>query len=579
MAYIVPMYIDVVPNRNSRPAVLLREASRHGRKILKRTLANLSDWPPEQVEALRRLLRGERLVPVSDLFTIERSLPHGHVQAVLGTIRRLALERLIGSGRCRERDLVVAMIAERVLHPSSKLATTRTWRSSTLAEELEVVDADVDEVYAALDWLLARQGRIEKRLAARHLTEGGLALYDLSSSSYEGSHCPLARWGHNRDGEKLPCIAYGVLADREGRPVAMDVFPGNTGDPKAVVVQVERLQRQFGLRRVVLVGDRGLLTATQLETLRDHPGLGWISALRSTAIRELVDSGALQRSLFDETNLAEITSPEYPGERLVACFNPLLAEERRRKREELLAATERELKRLVGAVTRRTRTPMTAAEIGVKVGRVINRYKVGKHFEVEIGDSVLSWQRRTSAIEAETALDGIYVVRTSEPSETLGSGDVVRAYKSLAEVELAFRCLKGIDLKVRPIFLRLEDHVRAHLFLCMLAYYIEWHMRQAWAPLLYEDEERRANRARRDPVAPATPTPAAKHKKVTHEGPDGFELHSFRTLLHDLATLCRNRCQLMSDPTGATFEQITEPTPLQARAFSLLQAVPSKAQP
>jgi len=573
------MYIDVVPNRSSRPAVLLREASRDGKKILKRTLANLSDWPAEQVEALRRLLRGERLVPVSELFAIERSLPHGHVQAVLGTIRRLSLERLIGSVRCRERDLVVAMIAERILHPDSKLATTRTWRASTLAEELEVVDADVDEVYAALDWLLARQRRVEKKLAARHLTEGGVALYDLSSSSYEGSHCSLARWGHNRDGEKLPCIAYGVLADREGRPVAMDVFPGNTGDPRAVVAQVERLQEEFGLRRVVLVGDRGLLTATQVEVLRDHPGLGWISALRSHAIRDLVDSGALQRSLFDETNLAEITSPEYPGERLVACFNPFLAEERHRKRQELLEATERELRRLAGAVARRTRKQMTAAEIGVKVGQVINRHKMGKHFEVEIGAGALSWRRRTTAIEAEATLDGIYVVRTSEPAETLGSGDVVRAYKSLAEVELAFRCLKGIDLKVRPIFLRVEDHVRAHLFLCMLAYYVEWHMRQAWAPLLYEDEARRLDRARRDPVAPAIPTPTARHKKSTHEGPDGFDLHSFRTLLHELATLCRNRCRLMSDPTSPTFERLTDPTALQTKAFGLLQAVPMTAQP
>jgi hypothetical protein len=556
------MYIDIVPNRGSRPAILLRAATRQGRTIHKRTLANLSDWPIERVEALRRLLRGERLAGTSELFSIERSTPHGHVQAVLSTLRRLGVDRLLGATRSRERDLVVAMIVERLLHPGSKLATSRTWRMSTLAAEVGVEHATIEEVYGALDWLLARKERVEAKLAARHLREGGLALYDLSSSSYEGKKCALARWGHNRDGKKLPCIVYGVLADRQGRPVAADAFAGGTGDPSTVGQQVERLGKRFKLGRIVLVGDRGVLTSTQIGLLRKHPGLGWISALRAPAIRALVEQGPLQRSLFDETNLAEIASPEYPGERLVACFNPVLAEERRRTRGELLAETEKALEKIAREVSRRTRTPMSAAEIGVKVGKVINAHKVAKHFETTIGEGTFAFTRLDEQIAAEAALDGIYVLRTSEASEALSAAEVVRAYKGLCDVERAFRCLKGIDLKVRPIYLRLEDHVRGHLFLCMLAYYVESFMREAWTPLLFAEENLTEVRAQRDPVTSAKPSAEVRHKKAQRHDRDGHPIHSFRTLLDDLATLCRNYCRLRSQPQEPGFDQLTEASPL-----------------
>jgi hypothetical protein len=568
------MYIDIVPNRTSPPAVLLRVAAREGGKIVKRTLANLSDWPPEQVEALRRVLRGEQLVAPGSLFAIERSLPHGHAQAVLDTMHRLGIAQLLGATRCRERDLVEAMIAERLLHPGSKLATTRTWTASTLAQECGVEGADVDELYRALEWLLERQGRIEAKLARRHLHEGGLALYDLSSSSYEGKTCLLARRGHNRDGEKLPCIAYGMLTDQQGRPVAVEVCSGNTGDPATVPAQVERLQGRFKLSRVVLVGDRGMLTDTRIEALRAHPGLGFISALRGPAIRALVESGAIQMSLFDERNLAEITAPEYPGERLIVCFNPLLAVDRERTRHELLEATEQELQAIARTVARRTRTPLTDAEIGVKVGRIINHYKVAKHFEIKIGNGALHWCRRQGAIDQEAALDGIYVIRTSEPAERLDAADVVRGYKALTAVERAFRCLKGIDLKVRPIYLRVEDHIRGHLLVCMLAYYVEWHMRQALAPLLFHDQALPADRASRDPVAPAQPSASVQRKKARRVDATGLPLHSFASLLTELATLCRNTCRLLSQPAAPTFEQLTDPTPLHSRAFELLKTVP-----
>ena len=572
--YIVTMYIDIVPNRTSAPAILLRTATREGKRILKRTLANLSDWPPDQIEALRRVLRGESLVSPESVFSIERSLPHGHAQAVLATMRRLGIARLLGSTRCRERDLVEAMIAERLLHPGSKLATTRTLTSSTLGQELGVDGADVDELYQALEWLLKRQEKIQAKLANRHLSEGEVALYDVSSSSYEGKTCVLARRGHNRDGEKLPCIVYGMLADREGRPIAVEVFAGNTGDPKTVPAQVERLQERFKLSRVVLVGDRGMLTKTQINALREHPGVGWISALRGPAIRALVECGAIQMSLFDERNLAEIASPEYPGERLIVCFNPLLAADRRRTRDELLAATEKELEAIARAAARRTRTPLTDAEIGVKVGRVINHYKVAKHFEVEIRDGGLAWTRRQEAIEEEAALDGIYVIRTSEPEERLKAADVVREYKRLTTVERAFRCLKGLDLRVRPIYLRLEDRIRGHLLICMLAYYVEWHMRQALAPLLFADEALAVDRERRDPVAPAQPSEQVRRKKALRVDAEGLPLHSFGSLLSELSTLCRNTCRLTSQPSAPTFDQLTKPTPLQRRVSELLESVP-----
>jgi transposase len=464
------------------------------------------------------------------------------------------------------------MIAERILHPCSKLATTRHWHCSTLAEELGVADATEDDLYEALDWLLKRQPRIETKLAARHLSERAVVLYDVTSSYYEGHTCPLARFGHNRDGKiDRPIIVYGLLTDAAGRPVAAEVYPGNTGDPTTVPDQVEKLRRRFGLERVVLVGDRGMLTEAQIATLRTYPGLGWISALRGPDIQQLVASGSLQLSLFDECNLAEIHAPEYPGERLVACMNPLLAEQRERKRKELIEATERELARIAAEVKRRKRKPLTAADIELKTGKVLNRFKVAKHFSLTIADGVFEWSRREESIDREAALDGIYIVRTSEPKNRLSAADTVRRYKSLAQVERAFRTLKGIDLRVRPIFHRTEDHVRAHIFLCMLAYYVEWHMRQALAPLLFDDEELNKLRWRRDPVAPAKTSPSAQRKKVARVTADGLPVQSFDTLLAHLATRCRNTCRIQGTAGDATFQQLTEATPLQARAFQLLR--------
>src|SRR6184192_4255758 len=446
------MYIAVVPNRNSPPAILLREGWRDGKKTRQRTLANLSDWPKEKIEAFRRLLHDEPLVSPHDLFTTQKTIPHGHVEAILEMIGRLKLDHLISAERCRERDLVVAMIAQRLIDPCSKLATTRAWHTTTLAEELEVAEASENDLYEAMDWLLERKERIEKKLAARHLREGGLVLYDVSSSFYEGRTCPLAQFGHDRDGKKgLPIIVYGVMTNGEGCPVAVEVYPGNTGDPTTVADQIEKLREQFGLSRVVMVGDRGMLTQPQIDKLKLHPGFGWITALKSTAIRELVEQGALQLSLLDQKNLAEITSPDYPGERLMVCHNPFLEEERKRKRQALLEATEKSLQKISKEVARRKKKLLEAKEIGVKVGKVLGRYKMGKHFECKIGESSFAWNRLVPSIEQEEKLDGIYVVRTSEPAERLSAEETVRSYKSLAEVERAFRCLKGVDLLVRPI--------------------------------------------------------------------------------------------------------------------------------
>jgi len=551
---------------------LLRRTYRAGQQVKHETLGNISHLPDSLIDIIRRSLAGETFLPATEVFEIERSLPDGHVQAVVGTIRELGLEKMIGSKRCRQRDLVVAMIAERLLHPGSKLATTRSWQTTTLAEELAVEDADEDELYEALDWLLARQSRIEKKLARQHLSEGAVVLYDVSSSYYEGHCCPLAKFGHNRDKKKdRPIIVYGVLADADGRPVAVEVYEGNTADPTTVPDQVEKLRSRFELERVVLVGDRGMLTETQIGKLREHPGLGWVSALRARAIRELADSGALQLSLFDEQNLAEIHSPSYPGERLMACYNPLLAAERKRKREELLAATEKELTRIGKQVARRTKTPLTQDEIGLKVGAVVNRFQVGKHFALTIEDGRLGWSRRAAAIRRETELDGIYVIRTSEPERpSWSAADTVRRYKSLAQVERVFRTLKGIDLRVRPIFHRTADHVRAHIFLCLLAYYVEWHMRRKLAPLLFDDEQLRADRKRRDPVAPAKPSAVAQKKKRVRQTADGIPVHSFSTLLAELGTRCRNTCRASANRSGSTFPLLTAPTPLQTRAFQLL---------
>ena len=577
------MYVDVVPNRGSRPAVLLRESFREGERVIKRTLANISDWPAPKVETLRRLLRDETLVRPSELFTTTRTLPHGHVEAVLGLIRKIGVDRLISSTPSRERDLIVALVVARILFPSSKLATSQLFSSCTLAEELGLGDeTDVDELYDALDWLLARQGRIEKKLARRHLDNSSRALYDLSSSFYYGRHCPLAALGHNRDGKRHPAIIeYGLLTDWQGRPVAISVYRGNTNDSKTVPDQVSKLQENFGLKEVVLVGDRGMLTKTQIQTLREYPGLWWISALKSKEIRSLMDKGPLQLSLLDDRHLAEISSPDFPGERLVACFNPLLAEERRRTRTELLEETDKRLGRIAAEAARRTQTPFTDAELALKAGRVVNIYKVAKHVHVSIRDGHLSFVHDEASIRRESEMDGIYVIRTNQSEAILSADDAVRTYKSLAQVEQAFRCLKQTDLHIRPIRHRTEDHVRAHIFLCMLAYYVDWHLRRALAPLLFEDEELDEDRWTRHPVTKAEPSASAVAKKIQRRTPDGLPVTDLQTLLKNLATRSRNtHCMKSDDPDhAATFIQITEPTPLQVRAFELLGLYPVAANP
>ena len=572
--YSEAMYIDIVPNRDSPPAVLLRESHREGGKVVKTTIANLSKCPAEAIEALRLALRGVKLVPQEGVFSVERSIPHGHVQAVLGVMRKLNMDSLLASRPCRERDRVLAMIAQRIVNPCSKLATTRLWHTTTLAQELDVEDADANALYDALDWLGKHQWRIEKKLAKRHLVEGAKVLFDVSSSSYHGHTCLLAVHGYNRDGQKLPSIVYGLLADGEGRPVAVDVYPGNTGDPSTVPDQVDKLRGRFGLERVVLVGDRGMLTQTQIDALREHPGLGWISALRFTAIRCLVETGAFQPSLFDQNNLAEITSEDYPGERLVACYNPLLAEDRKRTRDELLAATQTLLQKIAAQVARRTNKPMTADEIGVKVGKVINRHKVGKHFVLMIEDNLLRFERDEASIKREADLDGIYIIRTSEDQAVLSAKDTVRTYKSLGQVEQAFRCIKSIDLRVRPIRHRSEAHVRAHIFLCMLAYYVQWHMRKALSPVLFQDDELAQDRWTRDAVAKAKPSQSARAKKLTKTTPDGWPVHSFSSLLIDLATRCKNICRTGDGKNTIRFEQLTEPSPFQEHVFDLLGIKP-----
>jgi transposase len=446
------------------------------------------------------------------------------------------------------------------------------WSTTTLADELGSADAKTDEIYQALDWLGRRQAAIENHLAKQHLRLGGLVLYDVSSSFYYGKTCPLAKYGHNRDGKKgLPIITYGLLADELGRPVAIEAFPGNTGDPATVPAQVDKLRERFGYKRIVLVGDRGMLTQTQIETLRDYPGLGWISALRSSAIRRLLDQGKAQPGLAMKANLAEIRSPDFPGERLVVCFNPRLAEERHRKRQALLEQTEVRLARLVREVARRTQTPLTQAEIGVKAGKIVQRSKVAKHYRLEITDGGFAWQRRAEAIRREEELDGLYVLRTSEAKRKLSADEAVRSYKRLSLVEQAFRSLKGVDLLVRPIHHRVPPRVKAHLFLCMLAYYVEWELRRALAPLLFAEEDLEETRQQRDPVAAAEPTETAQMKKKTKKTIEGLEVHSLRSLLAHLGSQTRNTCVVVGDNTQASFEQISEPTPLQAEAFRLLQ--------
>jgi transposase len=550
---------------------LLRQSYRQDGKVKHRTLGNLSHLPARLIDLVRRSLQGEVFVAADQTVRTLASKPHGHVEAVLTTFDHLDLAGLLASRASRQRSLVLALIAQRLLFPCSKLASLRHWQSTTLADELEVGDATTTELYEALDWLVDRQGDSERKLAKRHLREGGVVLYDVSSSYYEGRKCSLAHYGHDRDGKKgLPIIVYGLLTDAHGRPVAINVYPGNTGDPSTIPDQIVKIRDKFSLTRVILVGDRGMLTATQIDTLRQYPGLGWISALRSEAIAELIRTGQLQRQTFADVTLAEITSPDFPDERLVACYNATLAKERTEKRQRLLAATQTNLDKLAAEVRRRTKKPLSAAAIGLKAGKVIGRHKMAKHFQLEIADGLFSFRRDEQAIKQEEQLDGIYVIRTSEVAEDLSAAACVRTYKSLSLVERAFRCLKGLDLLVRPIRHRVEPRVRAHVLLCMLAYYVEWHMRNALKSLLYEDEELTTQRRSRDPVKPAEASASAQAKKKTHTNAAGLATHDFRSLLTHLGTRSRVTYQVTAEGSSATFQQISQPDAIQAEALRLL---------
>jgi transposase len=548
-------------------STLLRRSYREGGKVKKETLANLSHLPPELIELIRGALRGVRYMPADDAFQIERSLPAGHVQAALAMSRRLQLRRLIDRQPSRERDLVAAMICQRVIAPASKLATARLLSLSTLADELSLGDVDEDELYGALDWLAERQAKIEQRLARRHLADGELVLYDVSSSYFEGRSCPLAKLGYSRDGRRGTLqVIYGLLCDRRGRPISVEVFDGNVHDDATLPSQIEKLKQRFGLHRVVVVSDRGMVTKANIELIKAHGG-AFITALKAPQIKRLVADGALQLSLFDQHNLAEISSPDYPSERLVVCRNPLVAAERTRKREELLAATERSLAQIAARVARGTL--QGAAQIGLQVGPAARRYKVAKHFELQITDEHFAFERKTEQIEAEAALDGIYILRTSLSADELQTADVVRAYKGLEHVERAFRTLKGPELEIRPVHHRLEERVRAHVFLCMLSYYLTWHLREAWAPLLFKDEH---PGPAEDPVAKATRSPSALRKAHTKRTAAGESCHSYKSLLAELSTLTRNTIRLPG--TKATFAKLSEPNPVQAQALELAEHAP-----
>jgi Transposase DDE domain len=569
------MYVAIVPNRSSRPAILLRESYRDGERVKNRTLANLSDWPMDRIETLRAALRGDKLVPAGEGMEIVRSLPHGHVAAVLGMVRQIGLDELLPDGSERRRNLALALIVERLIDPAAKLATARVLNETTALNSLGLTlglgEVSAKEVYAALDWLGMAQPSIEDALARRHLRDGTLVLYDVSSSYVEGRCCELANFGHSRDHrpDKMQ-IVYGLLCAADGCPVAIEVFKGNTGDPSTVGNQIAKLKERFGLKRVVMVGDRGMITDARIRDDLKPAGIDWITALRAPSIQQLAaEDGPLQLSLFDERDLAEIKSEElFPGERLVVCKNHALAEERRRKRNELLDATEQDLKDIQKRIDRERKPLRGAGEIGVAVGAVINRRKVRKHFRITITDNALSFTRDHAAIAAEAALDGFYVLRTSVPAEAINTADTVRAYKSLARVERAFRSLKTVDLDIRPIYHWVSPRVRAHVFLCMLAYHLEWHMRQVLAPMLFDDHDHAAGEAlRSSPVAKAEPSPAAKRKAKKKHTDDGLPVHSFRTLLADLATLTRNTVKCGKAPEMAL---LARPTEIQQRAFDLL---------
>ncbi len=652
------MYIATIPNRGSPPAILLRRGYREGGKVKTETIANLSQLPPEAVDVLRQCLKGKRLVPIDEALECIDSPAHGHVQAILSAMQRLGLPELLAARQSRERDLAVAVIAAQILDPQSKLATTRWWHKTSLPSLLGVSDANEDDVYGAMDWLLERQSRIQKKLAARHLQDDGMALYDLTSSYFEGVCCPLASLGHNRDGKKGKLqVNYGVLANPDGIPVAVSVFKGNTGDPKTLMPQVELIRGEFGIERIVLVGDRGMITQTQIDKLRTIEGIDWITALRPEGIKKLLDGGQLQMGLFDQRNLFELSHPDFPDERLVACRNPDLARRRAEKRNSMLEATAQELKKVRRMVDRgrlrskdeigvevnkilasfklgkhfkveirdqgldfgldekalsaeleaqAKRSPEGAqerldrakqhiqaitkklervryrilggqlrgkAEIGVRAGRVIGKYKMAKHFILKITDSSFDFEINAASVAAEASLDGIYVIRTSLPEKRISAEDAVRSYKQLSRVERAFRTLKTISLRVRPIRHHLERRVRAHIFLVMLALYVEWHMFEAWRPLTFADEDQQA-KATRDPVAPAQRSEAALRKVHSKTLDDGTEAHSFATLLKELAAIVRNECRIPgASPDVPTFHVVTTPNPKQRRCYDLLEII------
>ena len=550
----------------------MRESFRDGEKVGKRTLANLSSLSMEQVEAMRAILRGEVLRPLAACFEVTASRAHGHVQAVTDAMKQLGFAALIASKSCRERDLVLAMVAARILAPNTKLATTRWWRTTTLAETFGVTDANEDDLYEAMDWLLERQDKIQKKLATRHLAEGSLALYDLSSSYFEGATCPLAKLGYNRDGKKGKLqVNYGLLTDSRGCPVAASVYDGNTADPETLMPEIQRLKTSFCIDSFVIVGDRGMISQKAIDELRTQDGIDWITALKSGAIRALLENKTLQPDLFDERNLFEISHPDYPGERLVACRNPELAKLRAHKREALLQATEKNLSK----IKERIEAGRLAGrdKIGLSIGRIINQYKMAKHFVLAIEDKAFSYQRKQDSIAEEAALDGIYIVRTSLVADRMDGATCVRNYKSLANVERAFRSLKTIDLKVRPIHHRLADRVRAHIFMCILAYYVEWHMREAWRELMFADEDQDAKKAR-DPVAPAKRSEAALRKIKYRRLDDGTPVHSFSTLLAELATLVRNTCRTpQAGNNSPDFQITTTQNPTQKQALELINSI------
>jgi hypothetical protein len=567
--------MHVVTNRvrhgeNEYSSTLLRRSYREGGKVKKETLANLSHLPPAAIDAIRAVLAGRTLVDAAVAFVIERSLPAGHVNAALIMARRLGLAQLLDSRSSRQRDLCLAMILSRVISPGSKLSTARTLGQSTLASELGVEGADEDDLYRAMDWLAGRQARIEDQLAKRHLRDGEMVLYDASSSYFEGRSCPLGRLGYSRDGQKnLPQIIYGLLCDQQGRPVAVEVFSGETHDDKTLPAQVAKIKDRFGLAKVTVVADRGMVTRANIETLAGTEGVSWITALKAPTIKKLVRDGIFQPSLFDDQNLAEITDvPEFPGERLIVCKNPLVGAQRARKRQELLDATEAELELIKARVDKGTL--LGSAQIGLAVGPALKRFHVRKHFAIQITDMDFTYQRKTDQIDEEAALDGFYILRTSLQESDAPAGDVVRAYKNLEQVERAFGSIKGPDLQIRPIHHHLETRVRTHVLICMLAYYLTWHLKAAWKPLLFSDEHRPVSE---DPVAKAIRSPDAEQKARTKRTSDGTPAHSYRTLLTELATQTRNTVHLHG-ATG-TFEKLTQPTPLQASALELAATAPA----